>query len=71
MTGKKIVWASGLILDFSLSKTTQFEILKNLSKSGYHTLLFGMRSKKSFRSRTTKDNSDQDLLVFPAFSLFQ
>lgn len=56
MTSKKIVWVSGLILDYSLSKTTQFEILKNLSKRGHHTILFGMRSRQTMRTKTTKDN---------------
>jgi glycosyltransferase involved in cell wall biosynthesis len=50
-TGKKIVWVSPLILDSYLHKTSRLEILKNLSKSGNTVLLFGMRSKSTFKIR--------------------
>ncbi len=67
MNHKKIVWVTGLILDSSLSKTTQFEILKNLSKKGYHTLLFGMRSRKNLESVKTKKNSGSKPFNHPRF----
>jgi len=67
MSGKKIVWVSGMILDHSLSKITQFEILKKLSNRGHSTVLFGMRSKKTLGIRTAKDNSELGSFAFPYF----
>ena len=67
-TAKKIVWTSPLILDLHLHKTTQLEILKNLSKRGHNVLLIGMRSKGTFKTRDNISNSSfklPNLLLFP------
>lgn len=67
MNDKEIVWVTELILDSSLHKTTYFEILTNLSKKGYHTLLFGMRSRKNLGPVTTEENSGSRSFDPPRF----
>lgn len=46
---KRILWLSPLILDLSLHRTAQLEMIRNLAKKGYSILLLGMRSKDTFR----------------------
>jgi glycosyltransferase involved in cell wall biosynthesis len=60
------VWVSELIFDFSLHKTTQLEILRNLEKRGNGTLLFAMRSRNQFR---TQENPDHDSSFNPKLFL--
>ena len=43
----KITWASSLILDVHLHRTTQIEVLKNIMMMGNDTLLIGMRSSRA------------------------
>jgi glycosyltransferase involved in cell wall biosynthesis len=45
----KITWASSLILDLQLHRTTQIEILKNLTMMGNDTLLIAMRSRERLK----------------------
>ena len=51
---KKILWVSLLLLDVQLHKTTQLEILKNLSERGYDTSLIAMRSKNMFQTKNSQ-----------------
>jgi glycosyltransferase involved in cell wall biosynthesis len=53
-TKLRITWASTLILDLSLHRTTQIELLKNLATNGNDVFLIGMRSKERL---TLKDAS--------------
>jgi glycosyltransferase involved in cell wall biosynthesis len=50
----KITWASSLILDLQLHRTTQIEILKNLAIMGNETRLIGMESRKRIKLETTE-----------------
>ena len=51
---KKIVWITFLVLDTQLHKTSQFEILNNLSAKGYNTTLISIRSKKKVENRKSQ-----------------
>ncbi|MHA2324558.1 MAG: glycosyltransferase, partial [Promethearchaeota archaeon] len=51
---KKIMWVTFLILDAQLHKTSQFEILGNLSKKGYNTTLIAIQSKNIFLSKNSQ-----------------
>jgi glycosyltransferase involved in cell wall biosynthesis len=58
----KITWASSLVLDLHLHRTTQIEILKNLAIIGNVTLLIGMRSKQRPR---LEEGSNLQLIQIP------
>lgn len=60
-SGKKICWLSFLILDESLHKTSQIEIMKELSERGYKTCLFGIYSKEKFEFKS----KNLDLISVP------
>jgi glycosyltransferase involved in cell wall biosynthesis len=52
--GRKILWVSFLILDVHFHKTSQLEILRNLTKRGYDTSLIAMRSKNAFQTENSQ-----------------
>jgi glycosyltransferase involved in cell wall biosynthesis len=58
----KITWASSLILDLQLHRTTQIEILKNLAMMGNDTLLIGMRSRESLKH---EEGENPNLIQIP------
>lgn len=60
---KKIIWVSTLLIDASLHKTTQLEVLRNLAAKGNSTRLFGMRSRRQVGSNELTGNT-------PGFSVF-
>jgi glycosyltransferase involved in cell wall biosynthesis len=53
---KKIVWLSFQVIDRTLSKTALFEISEHLSKRGYKTSFFCIRSKKALENNNLNMN---------------
>jgi len=51
----KITWASNLILDLHLHRTTQIEVLKNLEMLGNEPFLIGMRSRRRLTQQESKE----------------
>jgi len=58
----KITWASTLILDVHLHRTTQIELLKNLGLLGNDTVLIGTRSRQRLK---LEDSTNPQLIQIP------
>ena len=58
---KRILWASFLVLDINLHKTSRLEVLKNLARKGHNVNLLAVRSGDASQI----DDSELNMILVP------